>query len=404
MASYHFAMQIIGRSKGRSVVAAAAYRAGARLTDPRTGEIHNYSQRKGIAHSEILLPEGAAPWLADRQRLWATVEEMEKRKDAQLARELNIALPHELDAADRLALLRDFVRSQFVSEGMVADIAIHEPAGEWSGDQRNHHAHVLLTLRQATPEGLWRVKTRDWNSDAALEGWRAAWAEHQNRWLEFRGWDARVDHRTLIAQREAARTRGDEATALRLARTPEIHVGPRARIAEGEGRTPPSRDREARSKFNRPRTRTYARQDFGSRVHYLAHRIERNLTDLEHRLTRWQRKLSRFQTRQRWLTKAEFETRRERERLEREKTWLRRKEREEAIRALTRRQSHYERRLSQTDVLLRGIDNMLRSLVGLQSVQTKRRHFVRDLGWGRGQGAKRTQSRGRGRTRRRTPA
>lgn len=252
MASYHLSVQIVGRSplrggrdgKPRNVVAMAAYRAGEKLTDARTGRIADFSGRRGVAHSEILAPEGSAAWLRDREQLWNHVEAMETRKDAQLAREVNIALPHELDDAGRLELVRTFVAEQFVALGMVADIAIHQPVPEKGDDPRNHHAHVLLTLRQATEEGLRRVKTREWNSDSLLKGWRASWEEAQNRALARAGRRERVDHRTLEAQRMQAAAEGNRTRAAELDRKPETHMGPRARQlgarAEREGYVPPS--------------------------------------------------------------------------------------------------------------------------------------------------------------------
>lgn len=98
---YHFSVQVIGRSRGQSAVAAAAYRAGERLLDQRTGDVHDYSRRRGVVYSEVLLPTGAAPHLRDRERLWHEVERLEVRKDAQLAREINLALPHELNVNAR---------------------------------------------------------------------------------------------------------------------------------------------------------------------------------------------------------------------------------------------------------------------------------------------------------------
>lgn len=120
-----------------------------------------------------MVPPGAAPWLAHRELLWGTVERMETREDAQLAREFNMALPHELDAAQRLDLVRDFVQRNFVNRGMVADIALHDPVREEGQNPRNFHAHVMLTLRKATPDGLHPVKTREWNSKELLALWRS---------------------------------------------------------------------------------------------------------------------------------------------------------------------------------------------------------------------------------------
>lgn len=252
MASYHLSVQIVGRSplrggrsgKPRNVVAMAAYRAGQKLTDESSGRVADFSGRRGVVHTEIMAPEGSAPWLRDRERLWNTVEKMEVRKDAQLAREINLALPHELDDAGRLDLVRSFVAEQFVALGMVADIAIHQPVPEKGDDIRNHHAHVLLTLRQATTDGLRRVKTREWNSDSLLKAWRAAFADAQNRALSQANRRERVDHRTLKEQWAEAFGAGQRQKAAELDRQPETHMGPRARQlgarAERDGYQAPS--------------------------------------------------------------------------------------------------------------------------------------------------------------------
>lgn len=221
----------------------AAYRAGVRLQDIASGRVADFFGRRGVVHSEILAPEGSATWLCDRARLWNHVEAMERRRDAQLAREINLALPHELAPAARAELVRSFVRDHFISRGMVADLAIHEPVPEKGDDPRNHHAHVLLTLRQATSEGLRPVKTREWNSDSLLLLWRKAWTNAQNTALERAGLRARVDHRTLAAQREEARRAGDRLKSVLLDRQPEIHIGPRARQIEAAGRAVKSRGR-----------------------------------------------------------------------------------------------------------------------------------------------------------------
>ncbi|KRR20994.1 hypothetical protein CQ14_35960 [Bradyrhizobium lablabi] len=240
VASYHFSVQPVKRSEGRSVVAMAAYRAGAKLKDERRGIDVDFQRRRGVVHSEILAPEGAAEWLLDRESLWNGVERMEARRDAQLAREINMALPHELSAEEQLALVRSFVQEQFVTLGMVADIAIHAPVVEKGDDPRNFHAHVLLTMRQAGGGGLRRVKTREWNSENMLARWRAAWAALQNEALQRQGLSQRVDHRSLAVQRSKAMERGDRVAAATLDRAPEIHVGPKARKASRQ-RTPKSK-------------------------------------------------------------------------------------------------------------------------------------------------------------------
>lgn len=312
MASYHFSAQIIGRTAGRSAVAAAAYRSGTRLTDSRTGIIHDYANRRGVAHSEILLPEGAAPWLADRSILWNHVEGMEKRRDAQLARDINMALPYELTRAQRLELVRGFVQEQFVGRGMVADIALHEPVPEKGDDPRNVHAHVMLTLRQAGPRGLWPVKTREWNADALLEHWRAAWGDAQNRALENARQDVRVDHRSLEAQREEAQARGDRVAVTVLDRAPEIHIGPKARAADRKGRAPPvSRNQEratsrpadgrwtsARERDHRARVVAYPSFDQGSRASWNASLVERNMRNTYGLVDKYERQAIRLRKRE----------------------------------------------------------------------------------------------------------
>ena len=197
MADYRFSAKVIKRSNGQSAVAAAAYRAGERLLDDRTGQTSDYSRKVGVIHAEVMTPEGTPDWMHDRAQLWNAVEAVERRKDAQLAREIQLSLPHELDQAQRKALLLDFVQEQFVGKGMIADIAIHAPNAE--GDQRNHHAHVMLTMRELTGEGFGK-KARDWNSPDQLAQWREQWALHQNRALERHGHAARVDHRSFEAQ------------------------------------------------------------------------------------------------------------------------------------------------------------------------------------------------------------
>lgn len=219
MAAYRFSAQVIGRSSGRSAVAAAAYRAGIAITDERTGLAHDYTRRGGVVHAEILLPHQAPSWMAERAALWNAVEAAEKRKDAQLAREILLNLPHELDEAQRRELARGFVREEFVQRGMVADLAVHAPHQD--GDDRNHHAHVMLTMRGIDGEGFGK-KERGWNDTGLLEGWRERWADHQNRALEKAGLAVRVDHRSL-------EDRG-------IDREPEPKLGPVATQMERDGR------------------------------------------------------------------------------------------------------------------------------------------------------------------------
>lgn len=192
MAIYRLSASIVKRSAGRSVCAAAAYRAGERLDDPRTGEVYDYRARRGVDHTEIITPDGAPDWARDRAQLWASVELAEKRKDAQLAREIQVAVPRELNKAQALDLVRGWAREELVKSGMVADIA-------WHGLKENHnpHAHILLSTREIGADG-WGKKVRAWNDKARLESWRKSWAEHVNRALSDGGHSARVDHRANL--------------------------------------------------------------------------------------------------------------------------------------------------------------------------------------------------------------
>jgi ATP-dependent exoDNAse (exonuclease V) alpha subunit len=218
MAIYHLRATMISRSQGRSATAAIAYRVGERIEDRRTGLTFDYAAKGGVDHTEILAPDHAPDWVHDRSELWNRVEESETRKNSQVAREVRVALPDELTHAQRVALVRDYAQTQFVDRGMVADIALHAPGRE--GDERNHHAHILLTTREIDAEGF-TTKNRDWNKTELLEGWREAWARDSNAALERAGIEDRVDHRTLKAQRDealelasAARERGDEGAEL----------------------------------------------------------------------------------------------------------------------------------------------------------------------------------------------
>ncbi|MGY4303823.1 hypothetical protein ACVIJ6_001066 [Bradyrhizobium sp. USDA 4369] len=307
MASYHLSAQPVKRSEGRSVVAMAAYRAGMVLHDHRRGAVADYSRRRGVVHEEILVPAGAAEWLKDRETLWNHVEAIEKRQDAQLAREINIALPHELAPAERLALVRAYAREQFVSLGMVVDFAIHAPVPEKGDDPRNFHAHLMLTLRQATALGLRRVKTREWNSDSMLLKWREAWARMQNDALRGRGHKARVDHRSLAAQKASALARGDRRGARAFDRLPEVHVGPKVRNARG--RVPPSQDKlvgPVRQRQYGPQVRRnvlYTRFDQGSRAQFNAGRLRLNAARLERTAKAVQLRIARLKVRQVYYAK-----------------------------------------------------------------------------------------------------
>lgn len=217
MAQYRLSVSVIKRSEGRSVTAAAAYRAGAKIRDHRTGLVHDFSHRRGIIHTELMAPSNTPDWMLDRQKLWNAVEAAEKRRDGQLSREVQLSLPHELDPDQRLDLVRGYVAKHFVSQGMIADLAVHAPT---DGDPRNHHAHILLTMRNLTDEGF-GPKNRDWNTNEQTMTWREEWANHQNRAYERLGLDVRVDHRSYEKQG--------------IDREPTQHMGPNACEIEKKG-------------------------------------------------------------------------------------------------------------------------------------------------------------------------
>lgn len=303
-------MSIVKRSAGQSAIAAAAYRAGQRLSDERSGVVHDYANRRGVAHAEIVLPEGAPEWMRDRQRLWNHAEGMEKRKDAQLAREINMALPAELTAEARLDLVRTFVLEQFVAKGMAVDFALHDPVTEKGDDPRNFHAHIMLTMRQVGADGLRSVKTREWNSDEMLKACRLAWADHQNRALERAGRRERVDARRLDVQRQDAERAGDRAAAASLDRTPEIHMGRGARNIERKGHEPVSQRRvditarpgqgqfrSATQGRSRSREVTYERIDRGTRTRWNAEILEKNERRARARMDKLERQAVRLRQR-----------------------------------------------------------------------------------------------------------
>jgi hypothetical protein len=223
MAIYHLSASIVKRSAGRSVTAAAAYRAAVKIEDNTTGLTHDYTRKQGVNHSEIIVPvsidRADDEWLIDREQLWNRVEQVEKRKDAQLAREITVAIPVELDRTSQIELVREYVRSNYVDRGMIADINLHHLDG------KNPHAHVLLTMRnlQTSPEGEieFGLKNTDWNNKELLIAQRQNWEEITNRYLAASGSDARIDCRSLEEQGSPF--------------IPQIHVGVHAMAMKHKG-------------------------------------------------------------------------------------------------------------------------------------------------------------------------
>ena len=235
MAIYHLHVSMVKRSSGRSSVAAAAYRSAEKLKSEHDNVTHDYSpksssvnasayrsgeklgeydytRKQGVVHTEILLPENAPQEYADRATLWNAVEQSEKRRDAQTARDIDIALPIEFDRQEQIMLVRDYVKENFVDKGMCADFAIHDK------EDGNPHAHILLTTREVTEKGFCK-KNRDWNSTKQLKEWRENWANACNKRL--REFNKHIDHRTLKAQG--------------IEREPTIHVGVVAKYMERKG-------------------------------------------------------------------------------------------------------------------------------------------------------------------------
>ena len=280
MAIYHCSIKIISRSGGRSAVACAAYRAGEKLYDKETGTLQDYTSKGGVILSEIKLPEDAPEYLRDRETLWNEVQLVEKQKDAQLAREIEVAFPKEFSREQQLFCAWDFINENFTSKGMIADWALHD-----KGDG-NPHAHIMLTVREVDKDGKWMKKQKsvfantrdkdgvpiydpdfpsydpknktatakyripdldengnqkvrirkgkgteklwvrinvpvnDWNDRSKAEEWRASWAKCCNRYLEK---DKQIDHRSYARQG--------------IEQEPTVHEGITARKMERSGRT-----------------------------------------------------------------------------------------------------------------------------------------------------------------------
>ena len=217
IAIYHCNISIVSRGKGKSAVAAAAYRSGEKLTNEWDGMTHDYTRKGGVVHTEIMLPPHAPPSFSDRSTLWNSVELYEKAGNAQLAREIDAALPIELSREEQIRLVREYCSSQFVSRGMCVDYAIHDT------DSGNPHCHIMLTMRPLDERGTWAAKSKKeydldengerirlpsgrykthkvdltgWNDKDNTLLWRKAWADFTNDFLERNGSPERIDHRS----------------------------------------------------------------------------------------------------------------------------------------------------------------------------------------------------------------
>ena len=223
MPCYHMTAKVIGRSAGRSATAAAAYRSASRIEDGRTGLVHDYERKGGVVRDEVLLPRDAPERWLDRSELWNAVEAAERRRDSQLAREFELALPRELSRGEQWELARGWAERELVSRGMCADVCMHD-----KGDG-NPHAHVMATTRGCGPDGF-GAKERGWNDKALLEHWRESWERDQNAALER----AYERARTPEAERAYVDRRSYEARG--IDREPTRHEGPAVRAAEDRER------------------------------------------------------------------------------------------------------------------------------------------------------------------------
>lgn len=250
MAIYHMSIKNISRAKGKTAIAAAAYRAGTILTDQETGITHSYTKKTEVAYTEIILPEHAPEEYANREILWNEVQKVETQDRARLVREWEVALPNELDLDQAKTLIHDFAGS-LVKEGMCVDVSIHWKDG-------NHHAHIMGTTRPIDKDGKWAPKERkgykldaegnkipvidpktgkqkigargrkmwqretvqanDWNRREKVEEWRKRWADCCNKYLSR---EQQIDHRSYERQG--------------ITQLPTVHEGYAARLMEQRG-------------------------------------------------------------------------------------------------------------------------------------------------------------------------
>jgi hypothetical protein len=242
MAIFHMNIQIISRGKGKSAVAAAAYRAAEKIENDYNRRTHNYTLKSGIVHKEIMLPQNAPAEFSDRSVLWNSVEQIDCNSNAQLAREIEFALPVELSMEQSINLAREYVQKYFVDKGMIADVCIHDTG------EGNPHCHVMLSLRPLNEDGTWGAKSRkeyifdhngeriklpsgewksrkvssvDWNDKTKAEEWRKGWADTLNQYLKQNGIPMSIDHRSYERQGNGL--------------TPTKHLGPVAHRLEQRG-------------------------------------------------------------------------------------------------------------------------------------------------------------------------
>jgi hypothetical protein len=234
MAIYRLSVKPMSRKAGRSATAAAAYRAAERIHDVTTDQVFDYTRKRGVEHAEIVLPAECAKqdinWARDRQALWNAAEQAENRSNSRVAREYELALPHELNKAQRLELVREFAADIANRHGVAVDFAIHAPHRH--GDDRNWHAHLMATTRTIEAKGLGAKAAMEWSdgnrrlaglgkAKAELKDIRGLWEVRANEKLKEQGLEIRIDHRSLAAQG--------------IERTPTTHLGPAVTGMERRG-------------------------------------------------------------------------------------------------------------------------------------------------------------------------
>lgn len=264
MALYRLEMQNVSRANGVSSVAKAAYRHRSVMIDKRTGEIHGEksANRDDLVYAEILAPDNTPDFLIKSSNdLWGFVEQTEKRKDARTAKEFKITLAKELSNEQNIALMKDFLLNHFVDKGIICDFVLHNDK-----DNKNPHAHVMITTREITPDGFGK-KVREWDEEKTLQQWRKEWAKVQNKHLKKLGLKSRVSHRTLEEQKnimidlakKAEDAKDFDKSILYLAKAIELDRPPMQNMSRKKWRTKEGQEQRKRDQAIRDRAKQDAR-------------------------------------------------------------------------------------------------------------------------------------------------
>ncbi|HAK6776898.1 TPA: MobA/MobL family protein [Salmonella enterica] len=264
MALYRLEMQNVSRSDGVSSVAKAAYRHRSVMIDERTGEMHGEksANRDDLVYAEILAPDNTPDFLKKSSNdLWCFVEQTERRKDARTAKEFKITLPRDLSNEQNIELMKDFLLKSFVDKGIICDFVLHNDK-----DNKNPHAHVMITTREIKPDGFGK-KVREWDEEKTLHEWRKDWAKVQNRHLKNAGLKSRVSHRTLEAQKnimidlakKAEDAKDFDKSILYLAKAIELDRPPMQNLSRKKWRTKEGQEQRKRDQAIRDRAKQDAR-------------------------------------------------------------------------------------------------------------------------------------------------